>query len=608
VVARFTRATATIAGGGRSDRRPAAVVASLLVAPALVLLVRVRQSGWLSTSDWAFIESRTRDVGTLHTPLVGVYSRYGWNHPGPLLFYVLAIPYRIVGARGYGILVGALFVNAMAIAGIAVVLWRRGRLVGLLLGLAIVLTLARAVGAGFLIDPWNPYVIVFPLLAVVFLAWATADGDLWALPFAVGVGSFVTQSHVGAALAVIAAIGVAILVVVVDARRERVTQLKPVVLATAAVAAVCWLPPLVEQLQPDGGNLGRLISFWTRSHAGTAGWSLGARIVGQQLAVPAPWFSGHQQVIASTGGVDPRWQIPVALILLVIATTVAARTRDRQSLTLDLVAVALVLAAFFSVTRIVDTPFNYIVRWIWTVGAVVWLATLWTFWRVVSRKFHPKRVAERIGVAAIAALVAVLVAGAIQAKFPVQSDQRSLVGIAPAVRRELRELRGPILLEDPADFRSHLATGGVLLIAIHAGIDARLDRREADVVGDSHTRSEASARSIVVVAVDDAIDRYRSDPSYHAIAGYDPLSAAERAYRAEVNGEAQRALLGGIGSYRRWSATHRTDRSRVRVLDARGPRIELFLRARTGTSHGASTREITGLRANERREWDSNPR
>jgi hypothetical protein len=93
------RMAANVAVGTHSDRRLLSVVAGVLIVPAAVLLVRVIHSGWLSSSDWADIELRTRDVGTVHTPLVGAYSRYGWNHPGPLLFYVLALPYRVLAAR-----------------------------------------------------------------------------------------------------------------------------------------------------------------------------------------------------------------------------------------------------------------------------------------------------------------------------------------------------------------------------------------------------------------------------------------------------------------------------------------------------------------------------
>ena len=570
-----------VAAGAGSDRRLGWVVSGLAAVPALVLLARVLNSGWLSSSDWADIELRTRDVGTLHTPLVGAYSRYGWNHPGPLLFYVLALPYRIFGARGYGILAGALVVNAAAVVCIGVVLWRRGRIAGLTLGLAVVLLLVRALGAGFVVDPWNPYVIVLPLFAVVCLAWSAADGDLWALPIAVGVGSFVVQSHVGAALAVIAPIGVSVVAVAIEARRSGFARLKPVVLASTAVAVVCWLPPVVQQFQPGGGNLGELIRFWTRSHAGTTGWSAGARIVGRQLAIPAPWFSGHERVNSVTGGVNPQWTVPVALILLLGAATVAVSKRDRQSLALDAVAIAFVLAAVFSAAHIVDTPFNYIVRWMWAVGAIAWLAILWTMWRALPRTPGSEVAVARIGAAVTAGLVAVLVISAVRADFPLQSDQRSLVRIAPEVRRALGNLRGPVLVEGPSDFRSGLAADGVLLIAIHAGIDARLDRRSANHVGKSHTISEASAASVVIVAVDDGIDNYRSKPSYRDIAGYDPLSPQERAYHAAVDAEAQRAYAEGIADFKRWSATHQRDQLRIHDLDARGPRIELFLRTRS---------------------------
>jgi len=576
----MVRMAANVAVGARSDRRLVAVVAGVVMVPVAVLLVRVVRSGWLASSDWADIELRTRDVGTSHTPLVGVYSRYGWNHPGPLLFYVLALPYRLLGAQGHGILAGALIVNAAAIACVGVVTWRRGRLAGVTLGLAVVLVLARALGAGFLVDPWNPYVIVLPLMAVVCLAWAAADGDLWALPIAVAVGSFVVQSHVGAALAAIAPISVALVVVAVDARRGRFARLKPVAFATAVVAVVCWLPPVVQQVQPSGGNLGDLIRFWTESHAHTTGWSAGARIVGRQLAIPAPWFSGHERVIAFTGGVDPGWSVPVALILLVGASAVALRNRDRQSFTLDVIALAVVLAAVFSAAHIVDTPFNYIVRWMWTVGATVWLAILWTVWRALPSRLRPGPAVVRVGAAVIAVLAVTLVVGAIHAAFPVQSDQRSLLEIAPTVRRARGELRGPILVEGAADFRSRLAADGVLLIAIHAGMDARLPRSSAIQVGTAHTISKSAARSILVVAVDDDIEKYRSNPSYRTFAGYDPLSPAERAFHTATDAAAARAYAGGAADFKRWSETHLREQSRLRDLNARGPRIELFLENR----------------------------
>ncbi|MGO9877564.1 MAG: hypothetical protein ACLPVY_27655 [Acidimicrobiia bacterium] len=563
---------------GKWDRSLVWVVAGLVAVPVFVLLVRVLHSGWLSSSDWAAIELRTRDVGTPHTPLVGPYSRYGWNHPGPLLFYVLAVPYRILGSQGRGILAGALAVNAAAIGLVGVVLWRRGRVAGLTLGLLVVLLLARALGTGFLVDPWNPYVIVLPLFAVVCLAWAATDGDLWAFPAAVGVGSFVVQSHVGVTLAVLAAIGVAAVIVVVDARRDGFAQLKTVAVVSLAVAFACWLPPLLQQLEHEPGNLGELTHFFLRPHATVTGWSTGARIVGQQLSIPAPWFTGHESVNAFTDGVDPHWHVPIALILLIGAGLVARRRHDRQSLTLDALALAVVFAAVFSAAHIVDTPYNYIVRWMWTVGALVWLAIVWTAWRALPVGIRRGRTASRLSAALIAVLAAWLAVTAIHATFPDQADQASLVGIAPAVRRSLRELRGPVLLQAPLDFLSGQVAEGILLIAIHAGVDARLPDRSANAVGSAHTSSETSARSIVVVAVDESIDSYLNNPAYRSLAHYDPLSAKERAYHTMFDIQERDALSSANADPEAWLAAHQADLSRIHELDTRGPDIELFLK------------------------------
>jgi hypothetical protein len=570
--------TATVLARSRTDRRLAWVAAGLPAATVLVLLVRVLRSGWLSTSDWASIELRTRDVGTRHTALVGPYSRYGWNHPGPLLFYVLAVPYRLLGEQGLGILAGALAINAVSIGCVGAVLWRRGQLAGLTLGLVVVLLFTRALGAGFLVDPWNPYVIVLPLFAVVCLSWSATDGDLWAFPAAVGIGSFVVQSHVGVTFAALAVIGVAAVIVVAEARSSGFAQLTRVAVASFAVAFVCWIPPVVQQLQRGPGNIGVLTNFFRRSHLATTGWSTGARIVGQQLAIPAPWFSGHERVAHFTGGVDPQWHLPIALILLIGAAVVAVRRHDRQSLTLDALALALVLAAVFSAAHIVDTPYLYIVRWMWVVGATVWLAIVWTAWRALPHGLRRRIAASRLPGALVAVLAAWLAFTAIHADLPAHADQPSLASIAPAVRHTLRELPGPVLVVTAPDFLSAVEAEGILLIAIHGGVDARLPEQSAIVVGSGRTVSDASARSTVVVAVDDAIDAYRDNPAYRGLAHYDPISPKDRAFHNTYDIQAHHAFFGPHADPNAWLAAHRADLSRIHKLDARGPAIEVFLK------------------------------
>ena len=68
-----------------------------LVVSAIALVVRVG-GDYRPSADQAWIELQIRDIG--HRPvLLGPYSRFSWFHPGPLLYYVLWLPYRITGSH-----------------------------------------------------------------------------------------------------------------------------------------------------------------------------------------------------------------------------------------------------------------------------------------------------------------------------------------------------------------------------------------------------------------------------------------------------------------------------------------------------------------------------
>jgi hypothetical protein len=74
--------TATFSPNGRAittassrwtRRRVQTLGWAIAAIPLLALASRVAPSHWVSFSDWASIELRTRDVGTRFTPLVGPY-------------------------------------------------------------------------------------------------------------------------------------------------------------------------------------------------------------------------------------------------------------------------------------------------------------------------------------------------------------------------------------------------------------------------------------------------------------------------------------------------------------------------------------------------------
>jgi hypothetical protein len=308
------------------------------------------------------------------------------------------------------------------------------------------------------------------------------------------------------------------------------------------------------------------------------GWSTGARILGAQLALPAPWITGHDERLFFTGGLDPSWHVPYALILSGAALVFAVRRGDRQAARLCTLGFGLAVAGWIAAARIVDTPFFYVVQWLWIVGPVMWLGILWTGLRTLPAIGPARRSAMLVAGASIAALVVALLIGSVHAGFPnAGHDEESIVAIAPAARTALRGLPQPVLVENSNDVRSATTAAGILLLGIRAGVDTRVPKNQAFIVGAEHTLVAEKAASRVVVAVEDAGDKYRVDPNFRLIASYESMTPAERAERAALNHDVYNATVFGEGASR-FFATHPGVKERVSALNNRAPRIEIYLR------------------------------
>lgn len=178
------------------DRRPRAwflAMLALAVAPLFVAVGVQAHRGWRPVGDDAAIATLAHDVLSTRTPLVGMPSTIGQDaaepgagnehahHPGPMLFWALAVPERLTGSSPIGILVGTALVHAAALVVLGLVVAR-------LLGpraavgvLALVAVLVWALGRQWIVDPWNPYIGLLPVLALCTLAWAAAAGHTRAL-------------------------------------------------------------------------------------------------------------------------------------------------------------------------------------------------------------------------------------------------------------------------------------------------------------------------------------------------------------------------------------------------------------------------------------------
>jgi hypothetical protein len=560
--------------------RQVAIAAALILAAALLVAFgRTVFGTWHATGDHAVIELRTLDVGGRHTPLIGPYSRYGWSHPGPALFFALAPVLRLFGDRDTGTLAGAVVLNALALGCIFTVLWKRRDTAALVITTLVATVLVLAVGGEGLFDPWNPYVIVLPLLAAVICAWTAVAGGRWSLVATVVLASFVAQTHIGAAPAAIALVAFAFVWIGIDAMRAhgRARSRRVVSMGIGVVAGlIVWLPPMIQALTTDGGNLRAIWDFWTEPHP-VSGFAQGARLVGPQFAIPAPWMGAHEK-IALGGALQPSAnRFPIALILLVVVAVFAFRRRDREAIVLCSLAATLALATWIAASRLVGLEFVYLLRWAWVAGATTWLAVLWTGWRLLPKSRPAVRNGVLLGAGALACVLAVLViVSAARASYPEQLESDVLAAVRGPALAKMRASAQPVFFENGEALRSSGIATGLLLEAERAGITARLSTRNAFRVGSQRTMPERSAPTVLSVVSDIEVPDMLLRPEYRLLVRHDSLSAADRRELTRLQAYVDHDIYKLIALKR----DHRADYDRLLSLEARGADVAVLERVK----------------------------
>ena len=206
--------------------------------------------------------------------------------------------------------------------------------------------LVWALGPEVLRVPWNPWITILPLFAVLALAWDATAGGLWSYPFAVAGGSFIVQSHVGYAAVTLAILAGAAAIVLGRALRGQVAWRAVVVVGLVALGtlAVLWAPPLYQQLarrarQPERAPA-VLLRFADRAHPRR-------RHLGDLPRARHRSRSAHgdrRRGRANRAGA-PAWAGTLTLLALGAAIVVAALRRAWSALSLAGLVVLSIVAA-----------------------------------------------------------------------------------------------------------------------------------------------------------------------------------------------------------------------------------------------------------------------
>ena len=285
--------------------------------------------GWRPFSDDAAIASRAYQTLSLHPPLTGLATAasLGTGHalydPGPLLFYVLAVPVHLDPAHGLfwgaALCCGAVLSLAIEAA------WSLGAwMIGAVVALG-VLDLVWLTPAVFENLPWNAYFPLPFLTAALVLAWVVVMGRTRWWPVLVVAASVAAQSHL---LFVVPAVGLVVVAGVFGLMAGRPRRYGWLVVGLG-LGLLCWLAPLIQEL---GAHPNLTVLITSGRGQSTLGMGFGLRMVGLAGAPHPIWLthlpSGFYKMAEFEYGHAP-WYGGVILGLLAVVTVAAFVTGRR---------------------------------------------------------------------------------------------------------------------------------------------------------------------------------------------------------------------------------------------------------------------------------------
>jgi hypothetical protein len=259
---------------------------------------------------------------------------------------------------------------------------------------------------------WNPHIIVLPLVALLLSCAAVVADDLMALPVATAWASFLMQTHVSTVPTCLGMGALTAGLTVSRFNRDLLRRFRPFIVVSIALAAVLWLPPLIDELVNHPGNLSRLWHYFAA--AGQPGPSWGESVAAwiemstasMRPDFHVPWGSPyvpHASAMAATVAF-------AELLLLVVATHWAHKNGDRFVTCLSGLVLLVSVVGLWSIGQIRnDISGDYQIFWISIIGAIGWAILVALALTVVVRPSPAVGALARIAII-ISILVVVLIA------------------------------------------------------------------------------------------------------------------------------------------------------------------------------------------------------
>ena len=510
------------------------LVAAAIVAPPVVAIVVLAGRTWHPVDDFAIIDLRIRDVWSSHPPLTGLFSRPGWSHPGPAMFWLIAPLSGAFGQPTWATHIGGAVLELAAMAWLA---WATARA-----GLRMLLTAAAVIGMTYLgigewviRQPWNLHVPLIWFVLVLFLGLIVAMGRFRQLIALAVASTVVVQTHVGFAVPVGAVVAFALACVVLDVRRTRTAppRWRSTVLITLALLMVLWLPPILDVVLHWPGNLGKTAAYFADGNYQHVGISQAAGIVAAEFKILPSWLGGSDPTALFTGFAEPvslNWLCGPAILLLA-AGLAAWRTGDRHDRRAVALTTALLMVTVFAISR-ADQPRAYTFQWRVVVAAFVAVAGV----QAITTLLAGRRTAARFAAGAVA--VAILLWGTIDLGVrvarpgpePLEDRRVELEQALPLIRHTAHENPRPVVLVRAVGTSLRSLFDGVINELDRGGTSVRVDADLGRIFGRNRVGTVRGADQVWYVTEQGSLTTaLRTLPGARVVFSSSRLTPAENA-------------------------------------------------------------------------------
>ncbi|MCK9736546.1 hypothetical protein [Pseudomonas syringae] len=188
---------------------------------------------------------------------IGISSRFGWAHPGPFNYYMLAPWYSLFGEKEIGLILGTFLYN---IGFIAASTWTVAKIsdrkTAALFLTTLVIYSTIALGAKVFLDVLLPYSTIFPWIFALCISIAIIQKHSYFIPLLALTLSCVTQMHVAFWMPAVV-LGLSTLAGSLLHKKPERSEIL-LWIAAACLFAITWIPPLHEF-----NNISKIFGFFT---------------------------------------------------------------------------------------------------------------------------------------------------------------------------------------------------------------------------------------------------------------------------------------------------------------------------------------------------------